>query len=297
MHSRLFGLGHGPQREVDLDGLLGGLAELGDEVVGAACRSAAGTARGRGSGRRRTARFWSAGCISLSTSASGTSSSTSSARASAGRLLQRPCWACGLRHRSSCGRGSSSPQLLDRSSNSLFSATHSSSASGSTRSRTSLTSTRKWSSRSSSSSGWAASNSRMSPALAPAEVLVDLGDDRAGADLVEVVVGRQARRLRLAVQRAGDVDEHRRRRPAGRSTSAKRGLHLAHAVDLVVDLLVGELGPGDLDPQAAVARRLTTWAGPRRRRRRRPGPRPAPAVMSISGEAMTSTSWSRIASA
>ena len=91
--------------------------------------------------------------------------------------------------------------------------------------------------------------------LGAGELLVDLGGDRAGAHRVAVVVGGQPV-LRLAVERAGDVDDDGvlgLRRPVD---VGEGGLHLAHAVDLGVDLFLGQLGPGELDPQPAVARHL-----------------------------------------
>ena len=137
-------------------------------------------------------------------------------------------------------------------SNSLASATHSSVRSGSTRSLTSLTRTRKWTG-SSSGSGWSASNSRMSPTFAPVRCSIELRGDHPGSDQVGVVVGGQAVDL-LAVLGAGDVDGHvvlLDRRAIDGGELAVLG---AESIDLFVDLLVGHVGAGDLDPEALVAR-------------------------------------------
>ena len=91
--------------------------------------------------------------------------------------------------------------------------------------------------------------------LGPGELLVDLGGDGLAADGVAVVVGGQAV-LGLAVERAGDVDDHGVVVLGGPVDVGEGGLHLAHAVDLGVDLLVVEARAGDLDPQAAVAGHL-----------------------------------------
>ena len=91
--------------------------------------------------------------------------------------------------------------------------------------------------------------------LRPGELLVELGDDGAAADHVAVVLGGEAR-LRLAVLRAGDVDgdlvalDGRR----GRHRD-ELGVLLAEVVDAVVDVLVGDLGRLDRDPQAWRTRR------------------------------------------
>ena len=77
-------------------------------------------------------------------------------------------------------------------SNSDASLAHSSVTSGSTFSLTSLTRTWKVTSSASSSPGIGASNLRMSPTLAPRSCSSSSGTTRAAADLVEVVVGREA---------------------------------------------------------------------------------------------------------
>ena len=86
------------------------------------------------------------------------------------------------------------------------------------------------------------------------EVLVELGDDRAGADLVEVVVGGEAVDG-LAVLGAGDVDRDVVAVGRGALDLGELAVLAAQAVDLLVDLLVGRLGVGDLDAEAVVARR------------------------------------------
>ena len=69
------------------------------------------------------------------------------------------------------------------------------------------------------------------------ELLVDLGGDRAGAHRVAVVVGGEAG-LRLAVERAGDVDRDGVA-VCGRALDVgERAVEVAHAVDLG-----GELPP------------------------------------------------------
>ena len=109
---------------------------------------------------------------------------------------------------------------------------------------------------------------RMSPTLAPRRLLVELGDDRAGADLVEVVVGLRPAigspsRLPLMSMVTWSPSA------AGRSTVRQLAELLAQPVDLGVDLLVGGLGLGHLDPEAAVAGDRRSAGAPRRRRRRR----------------------------
>ena len=66
------------------------------------------------------------------------------------------------------------------------------------------------------------------------------------------------------------------------------------AVDLGVDLLLGDDRVGHLDPQPAVAGQVNL--GPNLDHGvERHGPDSSPSVMSISGAAMASTSWSRMA--
>ena len=92
----------------------------------------------------------------------------------------------------------------------------------------------------------------MSPTFDAAQVVVELGGDRSAADLVQVVVGLQPGDV-LAVAAAVDGD---------RDVVAvdRRAVHhgqlaelVAQPVDLGVDLLVGRLGPRDLDPEVLVA--------------------------------------------
>ena len=77
--------------------------------------------------------------------------------------------------------------------------------------------------------------------LGPAELLVELGHHGPGADLVEVVVGGEAGDG-LAVLRAGDVDGDVVAVLGGPVDRGQLGEVLTQAVDLGVDLLVGDDG-------------------------------------------------------
>jgi hypothetical protein len=86
-------------------------------------------------------------------------------------------------------------------------------------------------------------------------VLVDLVEDGPGADLVDVVLGGQLGDG-LAVLAAGDVDRDDVA-VLGRALGVGQFRELrAQPVELGVDLLLAGLGPGDGDPQAAVAGHL-----------------------------------------
>ena len=113
------------------------------------------------------------------------------------------------------------------------------------------------------------------------ELLVELGDDRAAADLVEVVLGGEARQ-RLAVWEPAMSMVTWSPSMRRRSTVTSSAKLLAEVVDPVVDLLVGRLGLSMVDPQAVVAAdgdwgRTSTTAS------KTTSPVSSPAVMSISG--------------
>ena len=181
------------------------------------------------------------------TSGSGASSSTSSASASA-VFSRSAIWACSLAARWRCARRGR-PRSSSTVSNSDASLAHSSSTSGSTcslhlldqdpelelallvgvgvRRRRTRGCRRPW---------------------RPASCSSSSGAIDAGADLVEVVVGREAGDA--ARRRASRRCRWRRASPAcgGRSTSASSAELLAQAVDLGVDLLVGGARDGRSRP-------------------------------------------------
>ena len=84
------------------------------------------------------------------------------------------------------------------------------------------------------------------------ELLVDLGRDGARADGVAVVVGGEAR-LRVAVERAGDVDRDGVALLGGALDHLERAVEVAHAVDLRVEGLLVHAGTLERDAQRAVA--------------------------------------------
>ena len=145
-----------------------------------------------------------------------------------------------------------------------------------------------------SPAGGSASKARMSPTLAPRQLVVELGADAAGADLVEVVVGREAG-TGLAVLLAVDVDGHVVAVGGRPVDLGELGELLAQPVDLGVDLLVGGLGLTAPRPAGRRSRGRRCGAGPRRRRRRRRAVLLAGGDLDLGG-AMTSTSCSRTAS-
>ena len=129
------------------------------------------------------------------------------------------------------------------------------------------------------------------------EVLVDLGDDAAGADLVEVVLGGE---LGDAARRPGvPAMSMVTKSPsiAGRSTLGELAELGAQALELRRRSPPRRARSIDGDPQAAVAGHLDRSGAPRPPPRRRPAPDSSPPVSSSSGAAMTSTSCSFTASA
>ena len=140
-------------------------------------------------------------------------------------------------------------------SNSEASDAHSSVSSGRTFSLTSLTLSSNCSSRSSSGSGCVAAKRQRGAGLGADELLVDLGRDGARADGVAVVVGGEAG-LRLAVERAGDVDRDRVALLRGALDDLERAVEVAHAVDLGVERVLVDAGALERDAQPAVAGHL-----------------------------------------
>ena len=234
------------------------------------------------------ARSWARWFISWPTSASGISSSTSSASASPVRS-RTAAWAWALR---TIGRPVADrvAQLVDGLELGVLGRPGVVGV-GQHPLAHLLTRTLNRSWRSSSGSGWVASNSRMSPALAPRELLVDLGGDGLAADRVAVVVGGEAV-LGLAVQRAGDVDgdrvalpgraARRRRRSPGPGACGRSGRRSPRRRARAG----GSRPAGRRSPGTWTTGRTSTTAS------KATGPSSSPAVMSIWGASMASTSLS-----
>ena len=124
----------------------------------------------------------------------------------------------------------------------------------------------------------------MSPALAPRRCSSSSGDDRRRADLVEVVVGGEARRCGSPSREPAMSMVTLSPSAAGALDALELGELVAQPVDLGVDLLVGRpRAAGSSTRRLVVAGDRDRRAAPRRRRRRRPAPSSSPAVMSISG--------------
>ena len=122
----------------------------------------------------------------------------------------------------------------------------------------------------------------MSPAADTAQVLVDLGHYRPGAEQV-VVVGGGETVDGLAAQGAGDVDREMIAVDRGPLHRGQLRELSAEPVDLSGDLLLIDCGAGDLHAQT---RRSPTpgWPAARQpRRRSTPAPTSEPSVISISG--------------
>ena len=214
-------------------------------------------------------------------------------------LVRTASCACTLAYISS--RLRASPRSSSIVSNSLTSEAHSSSASGSTFFFASFTSTRN-----DTRSAWAHPRRRARPGqlvveledvagLLPAQLLIELLDDRSRPDLVEEV--RRAQRVDgLAVDGALDVDLCVVAVGQGVRGVLEVGEALTQGVDLFVDRLIVDCRARDLDGERVVAGHLDDRA------HLDDGVEldvasSSPAVMSISGGAMTSMSSACTASA
>ncbi len=106
--------------------------------------------------------------------------------------------------------------------------------------------------------------SRFSPALAPAELLLEALDQLAAAQL-EQVVARLAALEGLAVEQALEVDQQHVAVGGGALDRLQLGEAFADALDLAVDDLVGRLGLGLADLEALVLAELGLAAARRSR--------------------------------
>ena len=95
----------------------------------------------------------------------------------------------------------------------------------------------------------------MSPTFGAGELLVELGDDGAAADLVEVALGGEAGLMASPSWEPAMSMVTWSPSTAGAVDLGELGELLAEVVDALVDLLVGGLGRVDRDPQARRSRR------------------------------------------